>query len=266
MSYNSALLKKLSMELPKADWTLDDFYELAVELRKRDCYISAYQPLWTSDYAWRYFDTYGTGTITDDGTMLRKLLTITKKLIKENLLYKFAAGEEDYSKLPENVLFGFTNAQTAFVYSRADVIVYPTFDNERDFCANTSFLQMNIHSQNKDAAATVIAEFMKPGGDYTNPLLGFMYYKDMSVYQLKMTPEQATKNGVMLNDLTNMDEKTTQNMALYLNILSHVNVKRTYLEWIRFAAAECEKYYNDEQDLDYTVEFIYNRAKLMLEE
>ena len=63
-----------------------------------------------------------------------------------------------------------------------------------------------------------------------------------------------------------MDEKTAQNMALYLDILSHVNVKRTYLDWIRFADAECEKYYNDEQDLDFTVELIYSRAKLMLEE
>lgn len=266
MSYNAALLEKLGMELPPADWIIDDFYELAAELRKHDCYISAYRPFWFAHYAWQYFDTYGTGTVTDDGTMLRKMLTVTKKLLKEDLLYKYAEGEIDFNILPENVLFGSTNMQSNFVYSRADVWVNPTFDNERDYYAYTSFLQMNIHSQNKEAAATVIAEFMKPGGAYINPLLGFMYYKDMSVYHLNMTSEQADQYGVIYNDLTDMDEKTAQNMALYLDVLSRVKVKRNYFEWNRFADEESEKYYNDEQDLDYTVELIYNRAKLMLEE
>ena len=36
-------------------------------------------------------------------------------------------------------------------------------------------------------------------------------------------------------------------------------------EWVNFAGAEAWKYLDDEQDLDYTVDRIVERAKMVLE-
>ncbi|MDD4773982.1 MAG: hypothetical protein PHZ09_10355, partial [Eubacteriales bacterium] len=131
-----------------------------------------------------------------------------------------------------------------------------------------------------------IAEFMKPGGSFTNPLRGMLYYRDMSVYEVPWLPPnfeefyadapeqrdeayayfEARRAELETNDLSDMDEKTAYNYSLYLDCLSYMKPGGTYTEWRIFAKEQAEKYENDEQDLDYAVELIYNRAKLMLEE
>ncbi len=279
--YNAELLERLDIALPLADWTLDDYYNLAVELRRHDCYISIVQPLWLSDYAVQYFDPYGTGTINDDGTVLCKLLEINKKLKKEGLLYN---GE--FRDNLENVLYDNPVSSHAFVYNRTDVLFKPTFDGERCYSDQFVALMMNIHSHNKNAAANVIAEFLKPGGSFSNPLCGMLYYKDMSVYEVPWLPPnfeefyadapeqrdeayeyfEARRDELVTNEMTDMDEKTAYNYSLYLDCLSHMKLGRTNKEWLGFAIEQERKYINDEQDLDYTVELIYNRAKLIMEE
>ena len=69
------------------------------------------------------------------------------------------------------------------------------------------------------------------------------------------------------NDLLNMDEKTAHNFELYLDVLKYAKLGPSYVdEWLRYAADEAEKYWNDEQDLDLTVQHIIDRAKLILDE
>ena len=63
-----------------------------------------------------------------------------------------------------------------------------------------------------------------------------------------------------------MDAKTEENYALYLDCLAHMKLGVSYGEWDRFANEEAEKYWNDQQDLDYTVQRIIDRAKLILDE
>ena len=73
--------------------------------------------------------------------------------------------------------------------------------------------------------------------------------------------------GTYTNDLVNMDEKTAHNFELYLDVLKYAKLGPSYVdEWLRFAAEEAEKYWNDQQDLDYTVQRIIDRAKLILDE
>ena len=118
---------------------------------------------------------------------------------------------------------------------------------------------------------------------------GEYIYKDMSVYEhsavyysnfeevwdnadeerrAKLLKEvEENRAEYMTNDLVNMDEKTAHNFALYTEVLKYAKLGPSYVdEWLRHAADEAEKYWNDEQDLDLTVQHIIDRAKLILDE
>ena len=67
-------------------------------------------------------------------------------------------------------------------------------------------------------------------------------------------------------DIWNMDAETKERYEFYLHVMAHYRLGRSYNEeWLRFAAEEEEKYLNNEQDLDYTVKRILERAKMVLE-
>ena len=76
--YNAELLDELGMTLPEPDWTLEDYFEMAVEIRASGHYISKFHPLFLSDYIHVFGDMYHTKSLTDDGSILRKYLEIMK--------------------------------------------------------------------------------------------------------------------------------------------------------------------------------------------
>lgn len=262
-SCDADMLERLDLALPDAEWGVDEFYALAVGLRERGYYISAYNPVGMTSYAWEYMDAYGSGTLNDDGTILRGLLEISKKMEDEELFY---SGDE-----PEGRgLFGADNPTAAFVWKRSDVWYKPAL-NGGIYGELITFLQMNVNSQNKEAAADVLAEFMKPCDDNCDPLSGVMLYDDLSLYKYSdYTLDHIDKSDpptwYVENDLTDMDEKTAFNFEIYKNLLSRIKVNRRYSEWISFAEEQADKYYNDEQDLDYTVELILARARMVTDE
>ena len=278
MGYDAALAEELGISMPDADWTLQEFYNLAVDLREQDCWIAEYVPLYLRDYRWQYFDPYGTGTLNDDGTALRELLVITKKLLQEELLY---SGD---SSGDARILFN--NDSSSFLWLKKDVCLQPTIIGEQIYSDDCQFLMMNAFSKNKNAAACVIAEFLNPENEIlTLPGAGCIY-KDVSLCRYSGKPTNFAElldaapsrleellakaeeraESLNTNDYGNMDAKTEENYALYLDCLAHMKLGVSYGEWDRFANEEAQKYWNDQQDLDYTVQRIIDRAKLILEE
>lgn len=290
LSYDAELLAELGVTLPDAGWTLADFYELAKEVRSGNIYLSGSLPLSLWDYMHQYFDPYGSGTLNDDGTTLREYLTLYKKLSDEDLIYSGTYSEQRELVASGELRILLGNASSDFVWKRTDVILPPSFNGERIYMVNNPYLIMNPKSQNKNAAATVIAEYLDP----ENRMLsmsnwGGYIYKDMSVYTHSMVyyanHEESWDNAdeerraemlqeieerraeYTTNDLVNMDEKTAHNFGLYLEVLKYAKLGPSYVdEWLRFAADEQSKYLNDQQDLDYTVQRIIDRAKLILDE
>ena len=292
LSYDAELLAELGVTLPDAGWTLADFYELAKEVRSEGLYLSFNLPLSLWDYMHQYFDPYGSGTLNDDGTVLKEYLTIYKKLYDEDLVYP-GIWREAYEEIEKGELrFLFDNTTSEFIWKREDVILPPSFNGERIYAVNNPYLIMNPKSQNKNASATVIAEYLNP----KNRMLsrsdsGGYIYKDMSVYEpswmrssnweetwdnadeegraqlLENQESLIAEFGTYTNDLVNMDEKTAHNFGLYTELLKYAKLGPSYVdEWLRFAADEAEKYWNDSQDLDLTVQRIIDRAKLILDE
>ena len=290
LSYDAELLEELGVTLPDADWTLADFYNLAKEVRSEGLYLSFNLPLSLWDYMHQYFDPYGSGTLNDDGTVLREYLTIEKKMYDEDLVYP-GIWRDAHEEIEKGELrFLLDNTTTGFIWNRWDVILPPSFNGERIYTVNNPYLIMNPKSQNKNAAATVIAEYLNPENRMqTQANWGEYIYKDMSVYEhsavyyvnfeevwdnadeenrarlLKEVEENRAE--YMTNDLVNMDEKTAHNFGLYTELLKYAKLGPSYVdEWLRFAADEQSKYLNDQQDLDYTVQRIIDRAKLILDE
>ena len=240
--YNAELLEKLGLSLPEAGWTQEDFYELAVKVREGGAYISSFVPLWSELYATQYGNTNASSGLTDDGTVLRTMLEINKKLQAEGLLYDPASDSAD-----AEVLFFRDNYTLSFITTECDVWYLPTFDGTRIDYSYLSFLQMNVHSQNKFLAAQVIAEFMKErSADY--PAVGWTFYKDTA------------------ENLRISSEKSARNMDIYLDLLAAITPHPSYTEFNIFANEQEQKYYNDEQDLEYTADQIYARAKMIFEE
>lgn len=240
--YHSELLDKLGLELPSADWTMDDFYELAKQVREGGAYIASYSPLWSSLYATHFGNSNTSEGLSDDGTALRKMLEINKKLRSEGLLYN-----PDTAPADAEVLFFSDNSSLSFITTECDVWYIPTFDGTRVDNSYLSFLQMNVNSKNKEEAAQVIAEFMKQQStDY--PTIGWTFYKDTA------------------EALQGSSEKSARNIEIYKNLLASASPHPNYLEFNLFADEHEQKYYNDEQDLEYTADQIYARAKMIFEE
>ena len=113
--------------------------------------------------------------------------------------------------------------------------------------ANADFLQMNIKSQNKENAALVMAEFMKM--EYNGMgKVGVVFYKEMG------------------DEIRQMGDVASANVDLYLRMLNDYKPYYLNQELLDFANDHYAKYMNDEQDLEYTADQIYARAKMIFEE
>ena len=248
--YNSELLDALEMTLPEPDWTLEDYFEMAVEIRASGHYISKFHPLFLSDYIHVFGDMYHTKSLTDDGSILRKYLEIMKQLQKEGLFYDKDTAEEDAKTLFGGSYAPFEaryNAEIDFNEFIVEDVWYPvTFDGTLPDLTIMTFLQMNRNSLNKEKAASVMAEYMKR--EYIEQRNNIFY---------KETGEA----------LRSTSEKAEKNFQIYLDVLSNSRPRYSFdNEVFQYMNHEAEKYYNDEQDLELTVEKIYARAKMIFEE
>ncbi len=250
--YNAELLEELGMTLPDSSWTLDDYYEMAVEIRAKGHYIARVWPMFLSDYIHVFGDMYDTKSLTDDGSMLRKYLEIMKKLQKEGLLYNRDTAVEGakclFGSSSEPFWYGYNNPDVPPELNLGDVWYPVTFDGRMPDMTIMTFLQMNRNSLNKEKASLVLAECMKP--EYLED------YRKSTVYYRETGDE-----------IRSYSEKAEKNFQIYLDVLSNSRPRYSHdNEIFQFMNAEAEKYYNDEQDLELTVEKIYARAKMIFEE
>lgn len=236
---NDALFDELGLEIPKDGWTYRDYYDLAVLAHEKGATDSKYALWYPADYIAKYGDLYETKALTDDGTALREILSICKKLTE---LHKNMDIDESRALFLHKDL-----DSIQFIGSSNHYIIAPSFDGERHVISSATFLQMNVNSKNKDNAAEVIAEFMKPEyGD--DPRSGYILYKE--------TGEK----------LRGMGATVSSNVDLYLSILQNYKVYYMHSEFLNFANEQMNLYLSDRQDLEYTADQIYARAKMIFEE
>ena len=237
MQCNDALFEELGLEIPEYGWTYEDFYELKVKAAEYGVDDYPYAIFWPAHYIHKYGDLYETKSLTDDGSALREILALMKQPIERNV-------EVDTSR----VLFpGDADDRFWFPNSTKHYIVQPSFDGEPCIMTMADFLQMNIQSQNKENAALVMAEFMKM--EY-NPMgtVGIVFFKEMG------------------DEIRQKGDVASANVDLYLRMLNDYKPYYLNQELLDFANDHYAKYMNDEQDLEYTADQIYARAKLFFEE
>ena len=127
------------------------------------------------------------------------------------------------------------------------LVQIPTFDGERRYPISLHYMMMNAASENKDAAAEILAMAADPdNGLYPLDISGFLPYRDAE--------ERLAALG------RDFDFDLYRSAEPYF-----VTLPGMVGEWIHFAGAEAWKYLDDEQDLDYTVKRIIERAKMVIE-
>ena len=218
-------------------WTLETFGDLALRAKEKGILVSQFFLLGMDDYAARYFvgNGDGTGTLTDEnGKALRSMLSLAKKLKDGGMTDDFAPEEDALLKTrrgtPEEIL-----------------VQIPTFDGERRYPISLHYMMMNAASENKDAAAEILAMAADPdNGLYPLDISGFLPYRDAE--------ERLAALG------RDFDFDLYRSVEPYF-----VTLPGMVGEWVNFAGTETWKYLEDEQDLDYTVDRIVERAKMVLE-
>ncbi|MBE6725786.1 MAG: carbohydrate ABC transporter substrate-binding protein [Ruminococcaceae bacterium] len=294
LPWNESAAEACGVKKPEPGWTLDDYTALAKEVREKGYYLDWRDPaVGLEDYMWNFFDPFGTGTVNDDGTILRKYLLWAKELYDSDLLFD---GNWQEAKNSGRVLFTGERSHSILYGNHESVVTRPTFDGVERYSDASVFLLMNPQSKHKEAASAVLAEMISPDNfQYATPDQSVYYYKDFSLYTFNYTsnwqesldwaktPEERAEREARLRadieerreeeirsgrytDIWNMDEETKERYEFYLHVMAHYRLGRSYNdEWLRFAVEERNKYLNSEQDLDFTVKRIMERARMVFE-
>ena len=231
-------------------WTLDDYYDLAVRAKEHGCTISVSFGRNLDEYALMTFDPER-GTFDDpDGALLKKLLLHTKRMNDEGLIVD-KSKTPHWSDSPDVLLYNYSSPDSTAVTAGIPIAWPPRIDaqQEQRFMVSLQYAVMNPVSRHKEAAADLLARMVDPNGGYT--VLGsgrwdIWLYKDA---EKRMKTDAAKKNW-----------------ETYLSLMPYFRTQVPFTnEWADYAYVELWKYLNDEQDLDYTVKRILDRAKMVLE-
>ena len=232
-------------------WTLDDYYDLAVRVKEHGCTISVSFGRNLDEYALLTFDPER-GTFDDpDGALLKKLLLHTKRMNDEGLIVD-KSKTPHWNDSPDVLLYNYSSPDSTAVIAGIPIAWPPRIDGqqrEQRFLISLQYAVMNPVSRHKEAAAELLARMVDPDGGYT--VLGagrwdIWLYKDA---EKRMKTDAAKKNW-----------------ETYLSLMPYFRTQIPFTgEWVAYANAELWKYLNDEQDLDYTVKRILERAKMVLE-
>ena len=228
-------------------WTLDDYYDLAVLAKEKGCAASRGMMLSLAGWGNRYLDSASGKVLDPDGVQLKRLLETEKKMLDEGLFWKNSGLDEDdllFTSYQSKDLYGADNDLNA----GAKLAFIPTFDGERNYSAAISYFVLNRQSKNKDLAAEVLACVLDPERREKVCEIDNYHFPLYRQEEEEMETDAAKRNW-----------------GLYLDALRHVRLQPAFFdEWGSFAGAEEQKYLNDEQDLDYTVKRILDRAKMVL--
>ncbi len=241
--------------LTDGTWTVDDYYALALRAKENGCSVSRGMLPSLSDWGSRYMDPVS-GKVTDpDGAVLRHYLEIFKKMRDGGLFWEGLADNfekmingEEFDDLLLNAYFQpATDTEGSAVIAGKTLVFSPTFDGERSYSVGMSYFLMNPKSRHKENAAKVLACILDPENE-------FVSYNTVDFYFYRQDEERMAT------------EEAKRNWRIVLDAMRYYTIQPAfYDEWTVYAFAEEEKYLNDEQDLDYTVKRILERAKMVLE-
>ena len=191
-----------------------------------------------------------------DGAALRKLLLHMKRMADEGLRTD-RSETSDWDTSPDVLLYHYPpfGAETA-VTAGVPLVWAPRIDTqpqeqqaEPRFLISLEYAVMNPASRHKEAAAELLGRMLDPDGGYTQLSDGkwdIWLYKDAE----KRMKTDAAK----------------ENWEIYRSLMPYFRTQVPFTsEWADYAGEELRKYLNDEQDLDYTVKRIMDRAKMVLE-
>lgn len=253
-------MKKIGLTREEADrigitdgtWTLDDYYDLAVRAKEQGCSLAPGYGLTFSEYALQTLDTER-GTLNDpEGAALRKLLLHMKRMNDENLMTD-RSKTPNWDDSPDVLLYHYSAYSTNTAVTAGVPLAWtPKIDGQQAeprFLISFQYTVMNPTSRHKEAAADLLAQMLDPKGGYTQLGTGkwdLWLYKDG---EKRMKTDAAKKNW-----------------ETYLSLMPYFRTQIPFIsEWVDYAEEELQKYLNNEQDLDYTVRRILDRAKMALE-
>ena len=242
----------VSLGMTDGTWTLADYYALALRAKEAGCAIGRGMLLPLSEWGARYMKAAdsgdGVGVLTDpDGNVLREYLETFKKLRDGDLFWN---GDLTKLESADDLLLNYYFPQDAdddVIRSGRTLVFAPSFDGERSYSVQMSFYMMNKNAPHKEAAARVLGLLLDPDN-------GIFYTNSENFYLYRQDEELMETDGAK------------RNWEVYLDAMRYFTLRPAYVgDWISFADAEQEKYLNDEQDLDYTVRRILDRAKMVME-
>ena len=118
------------------------------------------------------------------------------------------------------------------------LIFAPAFDGERHYPVSMTYFMMNSLSERKEDAAKLLAMTADPENRFWQEITShFRLYREGAE-----------------------DDPVFRQAEPYFTLLPGLS-----REWINFAGEEGWRYINSEQDLEYTVKRIFERAKMVLE-
>ena len=241
---NAALLGLTEAEIEgigmtDGSWTIDDFYALGKRAKEKGLLVSQYFTLGMDDYAARYVTFEGgIGRLADEnGDNLRHMLSLAKTMKDEGMTDDFAPADR--------ALLNVRGGSEEVLDVRVRI---PSFDGEPRYPVQIDYLMMNAASAHKEAAAEI---------------LGFAADPDNRLFPLawsEFIPYRDAEERLAAAIERDFDLDAYRDAEPYF-----VTVPAFNDEWLNYAGSEAWKYLNDEQDLDYTVSRILERAKMVLE-
>ena len=196
LKVNEELYKKLGIDLPKENWSVQDFYKLAVNARKdlngdgnADTYIVEYgkdYPLFMQRYRYTHLDSLNSKVMYKDSE-LADLLELWKKMCDERLILepeKNSNGQMD-REMKSNVLlymdfiFGVNHGEKKYV-------CFPAADSGESYPVFANYLCANKSSANKEIAVDFLACYISEDYHYTYPDHGL--YADIAQYAKRVDP------------------------------------------------------------------------------
>ena len=265
---NAALLGLTEAEMngigmTDGSWTIDDFYALGKRAKEKGLLVSQYFTLGMDDYAARYVTFEGgIGRLADEnGDNLRHMLSLAKTMKDEGMTDDFAPADR--------ALLNVRGGSEEVLDVRVRI---PSFDGEPRYPVQIGYLVMNAASVHKEAAAEILGFAADPdNGLFPLAWSEFIPYRDAEE-RLASEIERnygldAYRDGETTIDIVPaLDDEWLGYLDAYRDAEPYfVTVPAFNDEWLHYAGSEAWKYLNDEQDLDYTVKRILERAKMVLE-
>jgi len=219
---NDELLDKLNIECPKEDWTWNDFYEFAKNVRRdldNDGYIdtvafsfksSTIDPLSAIDLANALYFNRDKGTASYNCQEFIDFLNVLKKIKDENLL---VADEKAYNEKKVNAVF--KKFSPSMIDGDTHFIPMPSISGKLVSPVWVRMLCINDSSKNKDIAAEYLSLYISKDIRLISNAYPPSIYKDLSYYENNNYAQNQSRKIISEKNFR-LYEKMINNSALWV--------------------------------------------------